>query len=392
MKWIYGLFQVIIILFYAENLIAQQLFKDSGQSLGSSYSTSVKLGDLDGDGDMDAAVANPSRPVSQNNEIWLNDGKGNFTMKPQKLGSSTEVTLFDIDQDGDLDLFENESWAQNGNPIRTWLNDGHANFTRSDKYDFEGVGIAFCKMSEEDTEYKAITIESSGISEIDRTILRIYSFDNSSCKLENRLEFRNFGGTGIASGDLNGDGFCDLVMYRIQSAYILLNDKKGGFLKSDQELPDENHTLLVVLKDFNGDGKLDILQSNYHGFDGLIRIVNLYLNDGSGRFTKASLPYNSHYLTTSVAVADMDNDGDQDIYINHGNQIPENVHRSEILLNDGRANFTSTPALSNIQSMLIAFGDLDNDGDLDMFLACGSVTGNTVGNRVWLNTTIDDDN
>ncbi len=398
MKKICKTLGIIIIFLATTNLSAQQIFKDSGQSLGNSFSTDVKLGDLDCDGDLDAAVANPSRPIYQKNEIWLNDGTGIFSKKMQQLGSSSDLKLFDIDQDGDLDLFENESFAHRRmnnyyqSPIRTWLNDGEANFTLSDNYSFEGIAIAFDKILNKDNQYEAITIESSGIYESDSTVLRIYSIDNSTCKLEKELIFKNFSGRGIATGDLNSDGYSDLVMYRIESDYILLNDKKGGFLKSSQELSGIDHTLSVVLKDLNGDGFLDILQSNYHSVPPsavLIFPAKLYLNDGIGRFTESLLPYNSYYLTTSVAVADMDNDGDQDIYINHGNQISGNVNLSEILINDGHTNFTSKPALKYIKSVSVAFGDLDNDGDLDMFLACAAADGPLVSNRIWFNTIVD---
>ena len=53
------------------------------QSLGSSASNSVALGDLDGDGDLDAMVANFLQP----NHVWTNDGTGTFTNSGQTLGS-----------------------------------------------------------------------------------------------------------------------------------------------------------------------------------------------------------------------------------------------------------------------------------------------------------------
>ena len=80
-------------------------FSDSGQLLGDQRSTAVSLGDLDGDGDLDAFVAN----YLQGNRIWLNDA-GIFSDSGQSLGDqhSVDVALGDIDGDGDLGRLRSE--------------------------------------------------------------------------------------------------------------------------------------------------------------------------------------------------------------------------------------------------------------------------------------------
>jgi len=77
----------------------------------------VALGDLDGDGDLDAFVAN----YGQANKVWVNNGDGNFTAG-QGLGSaySYGVALGDLDGDGDLDAFVTNYGGGQANKV--WLN------------------------------------------------------------------------------------------------------------------------------------------------------------------------------------------------------------------------------------------------------------------------------
>ena len=101
-------------------------FTDSGQSLGNFWSIGVELGDLDGDGDVDAFVSN----FNSGNKVWLNDGEGTFTDSGQSLGNSlsTHVGLSDFDGDGDLDALVTNRYGTNPSN-NVWLNDGDGNFT-----------------------------------------------------------------------------------------------------------------------------------------------------------------------------------------------------------------------------------------------------------------------
>jgi len=86
-------------------------FNNNGQELGNYQAYKVALGDVDSDGDLDALVANwhraPNSSHPQPNQLWINDGNGNFAVSSQEFGTSivSDVALGDLDRDGDLDAF-----------------------------------------------------------------------------------------------------------------------------------------------------------------------------------------------------------------------------------------------------------------------------------------------
>jgi VCBS repeat-containing protein len=107
-------------------------------SLGNGESRAVALGDLNGDGTIDAFVVNSGTaggdPDNNGaaNEVWFNDGDGNFTLSTNNgvpLGNyaSLDVELADVDGDGDLDALVANN--VDGQPNLIWYNDGHGNFT-----------------------------------------------------------------------------------------------------------------------------------------------------------------------------------------------------------------------------------------------------------------------
>ena len=107
-------------------------FTDSGQRLGDTDSTAVALGDLDSDGDLDALVGTEREAV-----VWINQGgiqggqEGIFALAGQKISGNKirAVFLSDLDGDGDLDALIAE--------IRQaiiWWNDGQAAFIRSNQH------------------------------------------------------------------------------------------------------------------------------------------------------------------------------------------------------------------------------------------------------------------
>ena len=96
-------------------------FIDSGQA-GTGSSTSIELGDLDGDGDLDAVQARVQGP----NYVLLNDGSGTFLSTGQQLSTvdTFHAMLADLNGDGHLDIFEANTTGANA----IWIDDGTGTF------------------------------------------------------------------------------------------------------------------------------------------------------------------------------------------------------------------------------------------------------------------------
>ena len=192
-------------------------------------------------------------------------------------------------------------------------------------------------------------------------------------------------GPKIAVGDVNGDGLDDFYICgaRFQSGALFIQNKNqhfiqqdSGVFKTDAACEDND----AVFFDADNDGDKDLyVCSGGNEFNAQVPqlLDRLYLNDGKGNFTKTinSLPplYSNK---SSVAVADVDNDGDSDLFVGvlanaNAYGIPQT---SYLLLNDGKAHFSiadkSIVDLNNIGMVTSAmFADVNKDGWPDLIIA-----------------------
>ncbi len=361
-------------------LTANMWFEDSGQSLGAN-TDGAAFGDLDGDSDLDVLVGCrnwPGGPACSETQVWLNDGSGQFskgwTAAETNLGG---LALGDLDGDGDLDVFLTKASVFGSQNSEVWLNDGQGNFEPSGQRLNEIASNVALADVDIDGDLDAITAHNDSPS-------KVWLNDGAGQFIDSGQQLSTAWGTiDIAVGDVDGDGDLDAYLARLWDNphhLVYLNDGQGNFTDSGQKL-NPSIAGAVRLGDLDGDGDLDAFIANGDVATSSGGQPNrVYLNDGTGKFVDSGQRL-GRAISRSVELADLDGDGDLDAFVANGVKYWGNADQpNEIWLNNGSGVFTLGQQLGNASNRVI-LGDIDNDGDLDAFFGNGGQD-----NQIWINT------
>lgn len=340
-------------------------------------SRSVNWVDVNGDGFIDCMITN-GPTEGQDNFLYINNGTGGFTaltgdtiVKDNK--PSDGATWADSDNDGDLDCF-----------VVNWYN------TKNLFYNNTRVG-AFTQ-TQNAVETSGGYCETGSWGDYDNDgLLDLYVTRSGGTLATNKnLLFHNEGGnvfTKVLTGtpvtdafisrsvnwtDIDSDGDLDLFVTneKDQNENLYRNDGAGVFTKltNGPLLNDGGKTMSSNWGDYDNDGDLDVFLANDQGNDGLFR------NDGQFNFTKitSDTVSNCGGNSFSSAWSDIDNDGDIDLYVTNSFGTTT-LWPNFLFLNNGNGSFTrvgnTAPATDLDWSYGCAFGDYDNDGFEDLAVA-----------------------
>ena len=334
----------------------------------SGWGQGVCVGDYDNDGWDDLFVTYFGKNV-----LYHNNGDGTFTDVSQKAGVAgkgtrwnTGCAFVDYDRDGRLDLFV-------------------ANYIDLD--------LATAPVPESGPcLYKSVMVACGppGLQG-GKNILYHNNGDGTFADVSEASGILSANGTyglGVLTADLDNDGWPDIYVANDSTASALYQNKKNGKF---QDIAIEAGCALspdgkpqagmgVSAADYDLDGNLDIVKTNFAG-----DTPSLYHNQGGANFEDATftagLGVHTQYLGWGCGFFDMDNDGWADILICNGHVYPEveqlkteagyaqrkllyqnlhNGHFADISLQAGPGISEPSPSRG------AAFGDFDNDGDIDV--------------------------
>jgi hypothetical protein len=330
------------------------------------------VGDYDNDGHDDLFVSYYGQC-----SLFHNNGDGTFKEVTAKAGLTQSKTrwnsgcaFLDYDRDGHLDLFV-------GNYIDLDLKT--APLPESGPCTYKGIMVACGPPGLQGG--KNILYHNNGDG----------TFSDVSQKAGMWTAVGNYA-LSVAVADLDNDGWPDIYVANDSTAATLYQNQKDGTFKdvaieagaalSPDGKPQAG--MGVSVGDYNRDGTLDIAKTNFAG-----DTDSLYSNLGDGSFEdrtyEAGLGINTRYLGWGVGFFDMDNDGWLDLLVSNGHVYPEvSSSKTEAPyaehkylyrnLRNGRFEDVSDKAGPGMTAAVpargCAFGDYDNDGDVDIVVNC----------------------
>lgn len=206
---------------------------------------------------------------------------------------------------------------------------------------------------------------------------------------------------GVTTADINGDGWLDAYVATgaLQTGpssanYLYINEGDGTFTDqaSAYGVANQGGSYCCAFSDWDNDGDYDLFVGGLRPAPGKNSTVTFYQNNGDGSFTDVTDHLGLADPVGSLACffGDVDNDGDADLFYTRSGSAPRGddlrTRPSDVLLqNDGNGRFTDISESAGITSLGrqgrgCAMGDLDNDGDLDIYVT------NAGGDaQVWIN-------
>lgn len=319
----------------------------------------IQAADYNEDGNLDVAVLVTGFDIVA---ILNGDGHGGLKLAGHVVADTLPQGLekSDVNHDGHIDLVTTNQW---GYTVQVLENDGMGSFEPVREMVAEGESTRVVLADFNSDGWDDILVNAPLESKV-----LYYPTDGSGGYAAEETELTHLiQPSGMAAGDLNGDGRLDAVILTTgkqptqNQANIMIGDGAGGF-RTVAQLTVDLAPNGVKIVDLNKDGKPDLIVDGALPTNGSHNFFTTFLGDGTGQFTlKQHEIFSGSAMSGDVALADFDEDGNIDM------AIPNLANQVLIYAGDGTGNFDLNQSLSlGSGPETAAAGDFNKDGHTDL--------------------------
>ena len=346
------------------------------ESVEADRTITARYGDVDNDGWLDVAVASGEMEDEDPVRVYYNDHGALGTAAGWTSGPAAihfGVDLGDVDRDGWLDM----ATGKRDGETELYVNDGQGSFPSlpgwASTTRFITRSVAFGDVDNDGWLELATANTYADIEEEKHADGFNEVFGNDAGELSGdpvwQSEDDRFSRM-VIWADINGDGLDDLCFANMWEGQSVYYNRGGGFPPTaDWQSADEDQTRYIAVHDFDRDGWLDLAACNESGY------ACIYFNLGGELETVPSWESGQYRKAVSVAAGDLDGDGWPDLVFGHAWEHTEpfdgTLNTKTAYLNQG-GTFGSEPDWTSANAgntWGLALGDVDRDGDLDLFAA-----------------------
>ncbi len=346
------------------NSRAQQ-FENINAGLSSLKESAVAWGDFDNDGDADIIACGHRSNDTPLTVIFQND-EGVFNEIDPGITDVADgsVAWGDYDMDGDLDLLI--TGLADTVPFSAIYNNDNGVFTDANASLIDLMGGDGAWGDYDNDGDLDVFITGSFNS-------KLYENQDGNF-IETSFVFPDMQGSSIAFGDYDNDGDLDIFLMGDTGAGIfsyIFENTDGDFIQTSH-IFEGLFAGTACWVDYDNDGDLDL---NFSGLDMYIESnYNIYVNNGDGTFTSVYTPVPQISSSTSEW-GDIDNDGDLDLYVAGKLNSCGSYYAGMYKNDDGNLQNHSGATLTDSYDGSAGWADYDNDGDMDLIVTGQSGSG-----------------
>jgi hypothetical protein len=313
----------------------------------------ITLADLNGDTYSDVIVAEKGVPGSSGLSVFMNQGDGSLGVRIYLAIVTAhvpyQVSTGDLDMDGSPDILCTISDGAVSHELLVWLNDGSGSFAR------QSYSTGSSPTSIVSADFNNDGAMDLAISDNGGVFVRFNEIITPGTPTFGPLISTGIYGSVVAAGDVNGDGYLDLVGgHAGMDIYVALNDTAGGFTQILPSIGVVFGYTSMIFADYSGDGVPDLIYTKDN--DTLaMRFVN-----GDGTFG-AEITYPTGVGVSSVAAKDFNNDGWIDLVVTNTSADSIGVY-----LNGGGFYTVAVEYPTGDGPVAVASDDINQDGFMDI--------------------------